>query len=129
MHYKLELKLPVARENAAASRQIKASQRENAPVTHENAAPAVRRENSATMRENSATMHENNATARENSAMREGSAESDRVAATGNEFAPSASWNRFNEARGEARSAEFPAGSERGNAGHGYTRGRRLGAE
>jgi hypothetical protein len=115
--------------------------RENAPVTHENAAPAVhanaasamRRENSATMRENSATMRDSNATMRDNDAtmrdndatmretseMREGSGASDRVAATGNEFAASASWNRFNEARGEARPAESQAGSERGEAGRG----------
>ncbi len=126
--FQTRAKPAVTHENVRTSRQIEASQRENAPANHENAAPAMRRENSATtsensatmrensatMHENNATMHENNATARENSAMREGSAESDRVAATGNGFAPSASWNRFNEARGEARSAEFPAGSERG---------------
>jgi hypothetical protein len=93
---------PVTRENAATSRQVGASQRENAPVTHENAAPAMRDENSAAMRD------ENSA------AMREGSAASGRVAATGDEFARSASWDRFNEARGEARSAGFGAGSERG---------------
>jgi hypothetical protein len=120
--FQTRAKLPVARGTAAAPRQIEASQRENVPVTHENtapavhanAAPAMRRENSATMRDNSATMRDNSATTRDNSAMREGSGASDRVAATGKEFAPSASWDRYNEARGEARSAQFPAGSERG---------------
>ena len=110
-------KAPVTRENAATSRAIEVSRRENAPVTHENAAPAMHANAApAVRRENSATMRDDNATMRENSEMREGSGVSDRVAAAGNRFAPSASWDRFSEARGEARSGESPAGSERGTA-------------
>ncbi|HEY6326682.1 MAG TPA: DUF6600 domain-containing protein [Candidatus Cybelea sp.] len=71
-----------ARENAAASRQIEAARRGSAPVTRENTAP-VTRENAAP-------------------ATRE---------APRSAFAPSASWERFSTARGEARSAEFPGGS------------------
>jgi hypothetical protein len=90
---------PVTRENAATSRQVDASRRENAPVTHENAAPEVR-ENAAP-----AIPSENRATMRENSEMREGSAASSQGEATRNEFAPSASWGRFNDARGEVGAA------------------------
>jgi hypothetical protein len=98
---------PVTRENAPTSRRVEATRRENAPVTHENAAPVRAKAAPAIRGENSATMHENGAT------MREGSAAPRQVEATRDEFAPSSSWGRFSEARGESRSAVFPAGSER----------------
>jgi hypothetical protein len=120
---------PVTRESAATSRQIEATRHENAPVTRENVAPAERanaapaiRENSATMRENSATMRENSAMMRENSAMHEGPAASRQVEGT-HAFAPSAPWERFNQARGEARTAELPARSERATSATGTRAG------
>ena len=96
---------PVTRENAGTSRQIEGTRHVNAPVTRENAAPAVRANAAPAIQERSATM-------RENSEVHEGPAASRQVEGT-HAFAPSAPWARFNEARGEARTAELPAGSER----------------
>jgi len=103
---------PVTRENAATShqaatsRQIVAPRNENAPVAREKSAPAVRA-NAAP-----AIQDERSATMRENSEMHESPAASRQVEGT-HAFAPSSTWERFNEARGEARAAELPAGSER----------------
>ncbi|HLY03241.1 MAG TPA: DUF6600 domain-containing protein [Candidatus Cybelea sp.] len=104
---------PLSRENVAGTRMSAITHssrpethtnafqtRESPQVGRENGAPAIRGENSEMMRENSAPM-------------REGSAASSQVEATRNESVPSASWGRFNEARGEAGSSEFAAGSER----------------
>jgi FecR protein len=98
---------PVTRENAPASRQIDASRHENAPVTRENTAPAVRENSAPTIR------GENRATIPENGEIREGSAASGEVQARRNESAPSVSWGRYNDARGQVGSAEFPGGSDR----------------
>jgi hypothetical protein len=104
---------PVARENAAPSRQIEATHSENAPVSRENAAPVTRANRAPAIRgESSATTRENSEMRGENSEMHEGSAASRQVETT-RDFAPSTSWGRFNDARGEARSAGIPAGSER----------------
>ncbi len=80
----------VTRESAAASRQGEITRRENASMTRENMAPVTR----------------------ENAEMREGSVTSRQGEAARNEFAPSTSWERFNQTRGEGRSAGFSAGSE-----------------
>ena len=112
---------PLAREVAAPSRQMEGTRRENAPVAREVAAPsrqmeATRRENAPVTRENenaaSEVRGQNSATMRDNGEIREGSAASRQVEAT-HESAPSGSWQRFNDARGEARSANFPTGSDR----------------
>jgi hypothetical protein len=94
-----------ARGNAAASRQFEGTRRENAPVTRENAAPAMR-ENAAP-----AIRTDNSATMRDNGEMRR------------SEMAPSTSWERFNVARPEARSAEFQAGSGRAASAAGTREG------
>ncbi len=98
---------PETHANAFRMRGYAPVTRENAPVTHENAARAARANAAPAERANAAP------TMRENNGMSEGPAASGRVEATRNEFAPSAPWNRFDEARGEARSTEFPTGSER----------------
>jgi len=98
------------RQNASAARENVPAMRAAAPAMRsENEAPA--RESSAGMRENGAPMRENNAPMRENREMLEGSATSRQGGAARNESAPATSWDRFNEARGEARPAEFPGGS------------------
>lgn len=87
----------VARENAFTSHQLQATGRENPPMARHENAPMTRRENTPVTRENAAP-----AIRTENGEMREGSAAPRQVEATRNEYAPSASWERFNTARREA---------------------------
>ncbi|MBV8343768.1 MAG: FecR domain-containing protein [Candidatus Eremiobacteraeota bacterium] len=89
--YQTRYNAPVTRENAAASRQVEGTRHENAPVTRENMAPVTRENMAPVTRENMAPMTRTNG-----------------EAARG-EVAPATSWDRFNDARGEARSGGFPA--------------------
>jgi hypothetical protein len=116
---------PVARENAAighanapVAHQNAPVARQNAPVARENTAPVARENTAPVARQNAvpAMRSENNETMRENDEMREGSAESGLIEAPRSQFAPATSWDRFDEARGGSRSAEFPAGSGGGTS-------------
>jgi hypothetical protein len=98
---------PVTRENAPVTRENAPVTRENAPVARENAAPSHQVE--ATRHESAPVTRENAAPVRENAAP---TIRSDRGATMRANSEPEP-WGRFNEARGEARSSEFPAGSER----------------
>jgi hypothetical protein len=128
---------PVTRPNATVAHAnapethanpIEARPRENVPVTHANAAPAtrantapaaranvapaIRTENSASMRENNPTVRENNPATRENNpTVRDNGAASSENGET-RESAPSTSWERFDDARGVARSDEAPGRSD-----------------
>ncbi len=106
------------RENIAPSRQVEATRGESAPVSRENAAPTMRA-NAPMMRgDTRATIRGANSPMirAQNSEMREGAAAPRQVDA-GRQFAPTSSWQRFNETRGASGSAEFPSGVERGASG------------
>jgi hypothetical protein len=116
---------PIGRANAPVNRMNAPVSRANAPVNRMNA--PVSRANAPVNRVNSPVNHVNAPISRANAPVNRVNAPITRgnaVTATRSEFAPTTSWQRFNEARGTAvRGSGFTTGSGRAMPSMGTVRG------